>query len=74
MPAEWEAGVPGADLPDPATTSALPWQSFAIAQTGQLDKANGRTRDTIQIVRSCNKREAEVVKALAPRPWWKLWG
>lgn len=57
-------------MPDPEGPR-VDWQEFGIRQTGQLDLANGRTRDTISIVEKCNAREAEVAKALAPRTFWQ---
>lgn len=62
-----------ADLPS-LTADRTDWQVFGIAQTGQLDKANGRFADGMGIVRKCEARDAEVVKALAPRPWYRPWG
>lgn len=32
---------------------AAPWASAYTAQDGQLEKANGRTADTIEIIRNC---------------------
>ena len=41
-------------------------------QTAALGMANARTGDVIQIAESCDRRSAEVVQALKPRPWWKF--
>lgn len=71
VPDAWRQGVPSADLP--ADNSGGGWIGFADAQTGQLDKANGRTIDSIGIVEKCEARSAEVVKALTRKPWWRLW-
>lgn len=38
------------------------WIAFADAQTGQLDKANERTRAAIGIVERCEARDAAAVK------------
>jgi hypothetical protein len=70
VPNAWRSGVPSADLPTDG--SAGKWIAFGDAQTGQLDKANGRTADTLSIVESCEAQRAEVVKALQ-RPWWRFW-
>lgn len=43
-------------------------------QTARLDQANGRTQDVIDIAEACKARQAEVLKALQPKPWWKVWG
>jgi hypothetical protein len=70
VPESWRQGVPSADLPVGST--AGDWIAFGDAQTGQLDKANDRTTGSLEIVSKCEARDAEVVKALAPKPWWKL--
>jgi hypothetical protein len=43
------------------------WISFADAQTGRLDQANGRTRDAIELVSRCEARDAAAVKSARPR-------
>lgn len=48
------------------------WIAFADRQTAALEKANGRTADTVAIVKKCEARDAQVAKALKPRPWWKV--
>ena len=66
LPVEWRTGVIPAALPDGVTVGD--WVAFADAQTGKLDEANGRTRDTIGIVERCEARDAEAVKR-ARRGW-----
>lgn len=61
IPAEWKAGVAGAQLPAERSTVGE-WIAFADAQTGRLDQANGRTRDAILIVERCEARERDAVK------------
>lgn len=39
------------------------------AQTGQLDKSNGRTLDTLNIVSKCEARDAMAVKRLNAPLW-----
>jgi hypothetical protein len=56
LPADWKKGVPGAPLPDGDTVGD--WVAFADSQTGKLDQANGRTRDSIEIVERCEARDA----------------
>lgn len=60
LPESWREGVAGAQLPDGDT--AGDWIAFGDAQTGKLDQANGRTRDSIDIVRRCEERDAKAVK------------
>lgn len=69
LPEDWKAGVPGAPLPEGDTVGD--WVSFADAQTGKLDQANGRTRDAISIVERCEQRDAAAVKK-ATRRWWMI--
>lgn len=68
IPDSWRVPVPGAPLP--ASTAGGEWISFGDAQTGQLDKANGRTLDTISIVEKCEGRKAELSRYLN-RPWYR---
>lgn len=60
LPTEWREGVQGADLPQGSTVGD--WIVFADAQTGQLDKANERTRAAIGIVERCEQRDREAVR------------
>jgi hypothetical protein len=84
VPEEWGEGVPSANYP--ADRGPLPKEPtarvqrleqdltdarvFGNEQTGQLDKANGRTKDTLTIVRKCEARDAAAVKRLTT-PWWQ---
>ena len=61
LPAEWKAGVAGANLP-PDQASVGDWIAFGDAQTGKLDQANGRTRDAIGIVERCEARDEAAVR------------
>lgn len=65
LPSEWRAGVPGADLP--AGDTVGDWIAFGDAQTGQLDKANDRTRAAIGIVERCEERDRAAVQRARPR-------
>ena len=67
LPASWKAGVAAAELP-PEPASVGDWISFADAQTGRLDQANGRTADAIGIVERCEARERAALKS-ARRGW-----
>lgn len=70
LPSEWTEGVPSAA--SPAGKTVGDWISFGDAQTGQLDKANGRTVDAIGIVGRCEARDAEAVKRARKR-FWEFW-
>jgi hypothetical protein len=65
VPDSWRKPVPGAPLP--AGDVVGDWIAFADAQTGQLDKANGRTADTIGIIERCEARDAAAVKRARPK-------
>lgn len=53
IPEDWRKPVPPTPLPDLQNVGdAL---NAFVAQTAQLDKANGRTKDTIFIVENCEK-------------------
>lgn len=62
----------GAPLPDGDTVGD--WISFADAQTGKLDQANGRTKDAISIVERCEARDQAAVKRATRGFWGRLFG
>ena len=63
IPSSWHDPVPGAPLPAGKTVGD--WIAFGDAQTAQLDKANGRTGDALDIVARCEARDAAAVKRVA---------
>lgn len=65
LPADWRAGVPGADLP--AGDTVGDWIAFADAQTGQLDKSNDRYSAAVGIVERCEERDRAAVKKARPK-------
>jgi len=65
IPDSWREPVPGAPLPNGETVGE--WIAFADAQTGQLDKANGRTSDALSIVERCEARDRAAVKRARPK-------
>lgn len=70
IPVSWVQGVAPAPLPE--GDSVGDWISFADAQTGKLDQANGRTKDAIEIVSRCEARDATAVKKATRRRWFGL--
>ena len=60
IPPDWAKGVEGAPLPEGNVLAD--WIVFGDAQTGKLDVANGRTRDTIGIISRCEERDAKAVR------------
>lgn len=53
IPETWQKPVEGAAIPD--GVAATDWMAAFVAQSGQLEKANGRTIDTIAIVTKCEE-------------------
>ncbi|WP_337186686.1 hypothetical protein [Phenylobacterium sp.] len=69
MPESFRRPIPGAELPPAEADAGRLWR-FATAQTGQLDKANGRQADTLEILGRCETRDRATVARLAA-PWWR---
>lgn len=70
VPAEWRSGVPNATTPAQADNDLdrlKGWINFGVAQTGQLEKANGRTTDAISIVERCEERDRAAIKRSRPK-------
>lgn len=55
----------GAPLPQGDTVGD--WETFADAQTGQLDKANDHYASAVGIVERCEARDREAVKRSRPK-------
>lgn len=70
IPASWREPVPGAPLPAGKTVGD--WIAFGDAQTAQLDKANGRTGDALDIIARCEARDTAAVNKLRPRRWLRI--
>lgn len=56
-----------------AADVALAWRLFGIRQTGQLDVANTRAPDAVDIIRKCEARDRQAAEMFT-RPWWRFWG
>ena len=70
VPADWRRGVEHAPTPAEVTATLdqlKAWIGFGTAEAGQLEKANGRTADTIGIVERCEARDREAVLQAKPR-------
>jgi hypothetical protein len=66
VPDQIRKPTPGADLP--ADDAGLKgWQTFADAQTGQLDKANLKHEAGFEIIERCEARDAELDAKLAKK-------
>jgi hypothetical protein len=71
IPSTWAEPVPSARAPAVEAGEA-DWQVFGIEQTGQLAKANGRTADVVQIVTTCEARDAAAARHINA-PFWAFW-
>lgn len=69
LPAGWAEAVPSAAFPQD-TSDVRDWQVFGVEQTGQLAKSNGRTADVIEVVKSCEARDAASARQIT-RPWYR---
>lgn len=70
IPPSYRKPVPGTPLLRPdATVGEL--AGALDGQTTQLDQANGRAADLVAIADACQARQAAVVAALTPKPWWQ---
>ncbi len=69
VPDGWKAGVESAPLPK--VDSVGEWVAFGDAQTAQLDKANGRTADALNIVAKCEARDWEAGERGRGKGWWR---
>ena len=58
IPGEWKKPIEGAPLPG-ENAAIADWIAALFAQTGQLEKANGRVTDTIGIIERCEARDAK---------------
>lgn len=81
LPAEWEKGVGHATSPDaapakPTDQSGLlawtlnelkKWTGFAVEEAAHVDMADGRTADSIGIVRRCEERDRKAVQKSRPK-------
>jgi hypothetical protein len=60
IPPSWAKGVPATSLPAGETVGD--WQIAFLEQTGQLEKANDRTADTIHIVKTCESFQDQATR------------
>lgn len=71
IPSGWSEGVGATAIPDFAAIDALPteleraeaearaWMTFGVSESAQREAADGRTRDTIHIVTTCEELHNE---------------
>lgn len=70
VPSNWRAGVGNASAPEQADNDLdrlKGWIAFGVGQTGQLEKANGRTADAIGIIERCEARDRAAIDAAKPK-------
>jgi hypothetical protein len=65
VPKSVKAPTPGWPLPSGDT--AKDWQGFGVGESGQRVQANARAGAVIEIIESCEAREAEIYQALTKR-------
>ena len=72
VPKGWKAGV--APTPPPPPNPSVGDLYIALdGQTGKLDQANGRTRDSIEIVENCEARDRAAIRK-SKSLWSRLFG
>ena len=65
LPDNWRTPIDGTPLPDGNTVGD--WIAALDAEAAQLDKANGRTLDTIGIIERCEQRDRKAVSKSRPK-------
>jgi len=60
VPDSWRKGIASAKLANGGLEMG-DWIAFSDAQTGQLDKSNGRLSDALSIIEKCETRDAAAV-------------
>lgn len=65
VPDSWKEGVPPPPLPEANVAADL--SVFADALIGVIGVANARTRDAIDIIERCERRDAEAVRQATRR-------
>lgn len=68
VPNSWREGVPAPAIPTDETVGSL--IVFGDLALAQLDKANARTVDALDIIGNCEKRDKAAADRLKPRPWY----
>jgi|TARA_R100001224_G_scaffold109325_1_gene86625 hypothetical protein len=81
VPQDWRSGVAGTAAPanvalppvghpdaiEAYADLAREWMKFGVGQTGQLQKANGRTADAIGIIERCETRDRAAIERARPK-------
>ena len=72
LPEKVTGPTPGAKIPSDRTVGTL--AAFGDEQTGQLDKANSDKKAIVDFESRCKARDAELIKAVTKKPWWRFLG
>lgn len=67
---DWRKGVEQAPAPVDAGNDLdrlKAWIAFGVDQSTRLDAANGRTKDAIELIERCERRDFEAIQAARPR-------
>lgn len=70
LPTSWAEGVGHAPPPAPSADpleQLKEWIRFATAEAAQVEKADGRYKDALELQQRCEARDAEAVERSRPR-------
>jgi len=76
VPDKWAEGVGHADMSEIQSLETQPtddlkrlqaWTKYALAEAERVEQADGRTKDTISIVRGCEDRDKKAVEKSRPK-------
>ena len=70
-PALFRQACPRPTRPDSPTIGDL--ATFSIEQEAAIGVCDARRSALVQIVDVQDRAQAALTRALAPRPWWKVW-
>lgn len=74
IPPDWKNGVGSAEFEGDGNSKA-DWEIFADKQTGRVEQADGRTKDTIGIVERCEARDGQAITGATKRGFFgRLFG
>lgn len=65
--------APCARPPRPAAPDVGELAGFSVRQEAALSVCEARKDAAVSVIDTANATWAALAKALAPRPWWRLW-
>lgn len=69
VPSAWTKGVAHAEFPAPTATQG-DWVAYASDESANLDVANERESQTVEIVSRCQAHDDALVRSLTHKSWW----